>query len=111
MPSKTAKPQVFAPRTPKDYRSGADVFKALGHASRLLIVDALSHGERCVADLTRLIGCDTSTVSNHLSVLRNAGIVADERRGQQIFYRLAAECVTKVFACLEELRAARDKNN
>ena len=108
MPSASVKPHVYKPRSPKDYRAGADVFKALGHASRLLIVDALAHGERCVADLTELIGCDTSTVSNHLSILRNAGLVADERRGQQVFYRLGASCVTKVFACLEELRAARD---
>jgi ArsR family transcriptional regulator len=97
-------------RPPQEYRSGADVFKALGHSSRLLIVDVLSHGERCVAELTELIGCDTSTVSNHLAVLRNVGIVADERRGQQVFYRIATPCVTKVFGCLEELRAAREKN-
>lgn len=108
MPRKSTKAAVYTPRPTKDYRAGADVFKALGHASRLLIVDALIHGERCVTDLTQLIGCDTSTVSNHLSVLRNVGIVADERRGQQVFYRLAAPCVAKVFACLEEVRASRE---
>ncbi|MDD5350442.1 MAG: metalloregulator ArsR/SmtB family transcription factor [Chthoniobacteraceae bacterium] len=96
-------------RSPQEYRAGADVFKALGHSSRLLIVDALTRGERCVAELTELIGCDTSTVSNHLAVLRNVGLVADERRGQQVFYRIAAPCVTKVFACLEEVRSAREK--
>lgn len=100
-------PNVLRPL--QEYRAGADVFKALGHASRLLIVDVLSHGERCVADLTQLIGCDTSTVSNHLSVLRNAGIVIDERRGQQVFYRIAATCVTKVFTCLQDMRAAREE--
>ena len=104
MPSASVKPHVYKPRSPKDYRAGADVFKALGHASRLLIVDALAHGERCVADITELIGSDTSTVSNHLSVLRNVGLVTDERRGQQVFYRLGAPCITKVFACLEEIR-------
>ena len=96
------------PRSPLQYRSGAEVFKALGHPSRLLIVDELSHGERCVADLTGLIGVDMSTVSNHLSILRNVGLVIDEKRGQQVFYRLGAQCVTKVFQCLEELRAARE---
>ena len=96
-------------RSPREYRSGADVFKALGHPSRLLIVDELARGEHCVADLTQLIGCDVSTVSNHLAVLRNVGLVIDERRGQQVFYRLGAPCVTKVFQCLEELRRAREK--
>ena len=111
MPSAAVKSPVYTPRPPREYRAGADVFKALGHASRLLIVDALSHGERCVADLTELIGCDTSTVSNHLSILRNAGLVVDDRRGQQVFYRLAASCVTKVFGCLEELRAANENQH
>ncbi len=97
-------------RPANEYRDGAGVFKALGHPSRLLIVDVLTRGERCVADLTELIGCDTSTVSSHLSVLRNAGIVTDERRGQQVFYRIAAPCIKKVFGCLEELHAAREKN-
>ena len=92
----------------REYRSGADVFKALGHSSRLLIVDVLAGGEHCVSDLTRLVGSDPSTVSNHLAVLRNVGLVVDEKRGQQVFYRLGAPCVTKIFRCLEELREARE---
>lgn len=108
MPSLSSKPTRFVRRAPQEYRAAADVFKALGHSSRILIVDVLTHGERCVADLTQLIGCDVSTVSNHLSVLRNAGLVIDERRGQQVFYRLSTACVAKVFTCLEEMRAARE---
>ena len=104
-------PKVLAAprRSPHEYRSGADVFKALGNPSRLLIVDELTHGERCVADLTALIGSDISTVSNHLAVLRNVGLVVDDRRGQQVFYRLGASCVANVIHCLEEIRAARGK--
>jgi ArsR family transcriptional regulator len=105
MPTVAAKPR----RSPREYRSGADVFKALGNPSRLLIVDELARGERCVADLTALIGTDISTVSNHLAVLRNVGLVADDRRGQQVFYRLGASCVANVFHCLEEIRAEREK--
>ena len=96
------------PRSPREYRSGAEVFKALGHPSRLLIVDVLAGGERCVSDLTQLVGSEASTVSNHLAVLRNVGLVADEKRGQQVFYSLGAPCVTKVFRCLEEIREAGD---
>jgi len=99
-----------APRhSVREYRRGADVFKALGHSSRLLIVDVLAEGEHCVSDLTRMLGCDSSTVSNHLAVLRNVGLVIDEKRGQQVFYRLGAPCVTKIFHCLEEIREAREK--
>lgn len=105
----STKPRPARKGSPRDYREGASVLKALGHPSRLLIIDELSSGERPVAALTELVGSDISTVSSHLSVLRNAGIVLDERRGQQVFYRLAAECVTNVFHCLREMRAARGK--
>jgi len=50
----------------------AKVMKALAHSSRLFIVDELSRGERCVCELTEMIGADVSTVSKHLAVLREA---------------------------------------
>jgi ArsR family transcriptional regulator len=93
-------------KTPADFRKGADVFKALSNANRLLIVDALSSGERCVADLTELVGLDMSTVSNHLSVLRSVGLVVDERRGTQIFYSLRDPCVMSIFCCLDDFHAS-----
>ena len=92
-------------KTPADFRKGADVFKALSNANRLLIVDALSKGERCVADLTELVGLDMSTVSNHLSVLRSVGLLVDERRGTQVFYRLRNPCVLNIFCCLDDFHA------
>ena len=94
-------------RTPADYRKAADVFKALANPNRLLIVEALGQGEKCVADLTKLVGLDISTVSNHLSVLRNAGILVDERRGTQVFYALRSACVLNVFCCLDEFHASQ----
>jgi len=79
----------------------ARVFKALGHATRLFMVRELGRGERCVQDLQRLVGSDLSTVSKHLAVLREAGLVRDERRGNQVFYSLAAPCVLEFMACVE----------
>ena len=55
------------PKTPSDFRAASAVFKALSNPNRLLIVDALGSGERCVADLTALVGLDMSTVSNPAS--------------------------------------------
>ena len=83
------------------YKARAQVFKALAHPSRLLIVDELMQSERCVCELTALVGSDMSTVSKHLSVLRAAGVVQDERRGAQIWYRLRMKCVTRFFGCVE----------
>ena len=96
-------------RSPREYEAGAGVFKALGHPSRLLMIDELTRGERCVADLTALVGDDISAVSNHLSVLRNAGLIEADRRGQQVFYALEAPCIGNVFQWLDELRAAKAK--
>ena len=79
----------------------ATVMKALAHPSRLFIVDELSRGERCVRELTEMIGADVSTVSKHLAVLRQAGLVLDERRGVQIFYRLRVPCILNFFGCVE----------
>lgn len=93
------------PKSPADFRKASDVFKALGNPNRLLIVDALGKGEKCVADLTKLVGLDISTVSNHLSVLRNVGLLVDERRGTQVFYTLRNPCVLNIFCCLDEFHA------
>jgi ArsR family transcriptional regulator len=79
----------------------AKVMKALAHPSRLFIVDELSRGERCVCELTEMIGADVSTVSKHLTLLKQAGVVINERRGQQIFYRLRVPCILNFFGCVE----------
>ncbi|MFB3829979.1 MAG: ArsR/SmtB family transcription factor [Bryobacteraceae bacterium] len=88
-------------RTLARYGARAQVFKALAHPSRLLIVNELMQSERCVCELTALVGSDMSTVSKHLSVLKSAGVVQDERRGSQIWYRLRMRCVARFFTCIE----------
>jgi DNA-binding transcriptional ArsR family regulator len=93
------------PLKPSDFRKGADIFKALANPSRLMIVNALGEGERCVADLTALVGLDTSTVSKHLTVLRHAGILVDDRRGTQVFYALRTPCVLSILCCLNDFHS------
>jgi len=94
------------------YEARATIVKALSHPARLMIVDELTeHGQRCVWELTELVGTDLSTVSRHLSVLRNAGIVRSEKRGTTVYYQLRVKCIRKFFECVESvLRAgARDR--
>jgi DNA-binding transcriptional ArsR family regulator len=83
------------------FEARAKVIKALSHPTRLFIVDELSRGEKCVLDLTKQVGADISTVSKHLSILKNAGIVRDEKRGLQVFYSLRMPCVLGFFSCAE----------
>ena len=86
------------------YEARAKIIKALAHPARLVIVDELAeHDERCVCELTELVGSDMSTVSRHLSQLKAAGIVEDEKRGKMIFYRLRIQCLTNFFGCIESV--------
>ena len=88
-------------RTPPD--RVVEIFRALSAEARLCIVKELSADEeKCVHDLVGCCGLGWSTVSHHLAILREAGIVASEKRGQQIFYRLALPCVTHFIRCLEQ---------
>lgn len=82
------------------YEVRARIIKALGHPTRLFMVDELSKRERCVCELTEMVGADISTVSKHLSVLKTAGIVIDEKRGTQVFYSLRVPCVLRFFDCV-----------
>lgn len=82
----------------------AAIFKALGHPARLQIVEELAAGERCVCDLVELVGLGWSTVSRHLMVLKAAGVLEDEKRGLQVFYRLALPCVKSFTECLDSAR-------
>ncbi len=88
------------------YETRARIIKALAHPTRLFTVDELSKGERCVCELTAMIGADVSTVSKHLSILKNAGIVHDEKRGSKVFYKLTVPCVLNFFGCVENVLKA-----
>ena len=91
-------------RTLARYEARARIIKALAHPARLLMVDELSKtGERCVCELTEMVGSDMSTVSRHLAVLKGAGLVEDEKRGQKVFYRLRVKCLTNFFECIENV--------
>ena len=87
----------------EEYRNKAQIMKALAHPTRLFLVHELSKGERCVYELTDMIGNDVSTVSKHLSVLKSSGIVSDEKRGNQVFYSLQCPCVLNFFSCIESV--------
>ena len=91
-------------------RQRAAVFKALGHPARLAIVDQLASGEQCVCalqgagEVPKLSG---PTISQHLLVLKNAGVIADEKRGSRVFYRLVMTGVAEIFHSVKEHDAAK----
>ena len=90
------------------YEIRAELLKAVAHPARLMMVDALAEGEKCVCELQELVGSAMPTVSQHLAKMKSAGIVAGCRDGNRIYYRLLVPCITKIFPCLDEaLRAQR----
>ncbi|TXT43574.1 MAG: ArsR family transcriptional regulator [Spirochaetes bacterium] len=84
------------------------VFKALAHPSRLYIILRIAEGEACVSDLTAEIGADVSTVSKHLAILRDVGLVADRREGQNILYSLACGCILDFIHCVDAVAPPGD---
>ncbi len=93
------------------HEARAKIIKAMAHPNRLFIIEELSNRECCVNELTEMIGADTSTVSKHLSVLKNAGLVKDEKRGNSIFYRLRCPCIMDFMGCLEDVLSANAKEH
>lgn len=96
---------IVSKRSLRDFRTQAEILKALAHPARLLIVDELSRGERCVCELAQLVGFEMPTVSRHLAQLRHAGIIEGDKRGAQVFYRLRTPCVMNFFKCLSAVQA------
>ncbi len=91
------------------YKARAKVIKALAHPTRLFIIDQIAKKERCVCELREMIGADMSTVSKHLSVLKDAGVVSDEKRGLMVYYRLRVPCILNLFGCIEGVLRANSE--
>ena len=89
----------LAGQTKRRLEAQARVIKALANPTRLFLVEELCRDERCVCDLAEMVGADVSTVSRHLALLRQAGIVEDEKRGKQVFYRLRVGCTLDFTSC------------
>ncbi len=85
------------------FEARAKVIKALAHPTRLVFVEELSRGERCVCELQEMVEADISTVSKHLSVLKGAGLVRDDKRGAKVFYSLRCPCILDFFSCIESV--------
>ena len=92
-----------------EFEPAAQVFRALANPSRLFIVHQLADGPRCVCELTEMIGSDMSTISRHLGILRQAGIIQAHKVGQQVHYRLRIRCALDFFKCVDRVRKADAK--
>lgn len=81
----------------------ARLFRGLADPTRLVILETLRDGPRCVGDIVDATGLGQSNVSNHLACLRDCGLVAGERRGRRVHYRLADPRVATLLGLAEAL--------
>jgi ArsR family transcriptional regulator len=89
--------------TDADRLRAAAVARALSDPKRLCVVERLADGERSVSDLSRDIGCQVPNMSQHLSVLRSAGLVVSRREGSTVYYRLADDRVLDAYRLLQQV--------
>jgi ArsR family transcriptional regulator len=85
----------------------AEIFKALGHPTRLTIVQALARKPCCVCDIMELVPGAQPTTSRHLDILRQAGVVRRHRDGTRMIYELALPCLLRAMPCVTEALRAR----
>ncbi len=93
-------------KTKKQYEARSKIAKAMAHPSRLLILDLLQQREMCVSELTAEVEADQSTVSKHLAILKDVGLVDVRKEGASHYYKVACGCLDGFFSCLETVLLA-----
>jgi DNA-binding transcriptional ArsR family regulator len=80
----------------------AELLKALAHPARVAMFEALGQGERTVGELAELVAAKESITSQHLALMRAAGLVATRKEGQNVYYSVKMPCLLSIFACMDE---------
>jgi len=85
------------------YQRTAVVGRALADPKRLCVLESLAEGELSVSELSTRVGCQVPNMSQHLAVLRSAGLVATRRDGSTIYYRLSDPRVLEAYQLLQSI--------
>ncbi len=78
----------------------AGIIKAIASPVRLMILDELGRGDRCVCELQPMFKLDQSTLSRHLSQMKRSGIITERKEGVKVIYHLATPCILNIFDCV-----------
>ena len=93
------------------FKARAAIAKALAHEARLKIIDILSkNGETCACEFTEALELSQPSVSKHLSVLKNVGIISSVKDGLNVIYKLEMPCAATFFSCIDEILFTRIKS-
>ncbi len=89
----------------EELRLRVELCKALGNPVRLAILEILADGQKCVAEIVSMLGNEFPVVSQHLSVLRQYGVIKNERNGRQVYYELADTGIVDLCTMLKTVQA------
>src|SRR6187399_3163408 len=89
--------------TELDRQRTANVARALSDPKRLCVLETLATGERSVGELSRDVGCQVPNMSQHLAVLRSAGLVSARRDGTTVYYSLADPRVIEAYQLIQDI--------
>lgn len=89
--------------TDSDRQRSAAIGRALADPKRLCVLESLAQGEVSVSELSTRVGCHVPNMSQHLAVLRAAGLVTTRRDGSTVYYRLADPRVLEAYRLISEI--------
>ena len=85
------------------YKLKTNVIKALANPIRLMIIDCLREGEKCVSEIIEQIQEEQSNVSKSLGILKSNGLIKDRKEGLNVYYSLNLCCINEFFCCLDNI--------
>src|SRR4051812_20537481 len=85
------------------YQAKAEFFKTLGHPARIRILELLSEREQAVGEMLPEVGIEATNLSQHLAVLRRAGLVTARKEGSTVYYTLTSPQVAELLAVAREI--------
>ena len=94
---------IAAPSSDLDRQRAALIGRALADPKRLCVLETLAAGEASVSELSICVGCHVPNMSQHLAVLRTAGLVTTRRDGSTVFYRLTDPMVLEAYRLIQVL--------
>lgn len=87
-----------------DYEKQSEIFKALGHPTRLLLAHKLKDGQKCVCELNEYVDIEQPTLSRHLKILKDSGVLKSRKEGMQVYYSLRVPCLLdNILKCINDL--------
>lgn len=85
------------------YKLKTNIIKALANPTRLMIIDCLREGEKCVYEIVNQLKEEQSNISKNLGILKSNGLIKDRKEGLNVYYRLNLCCIDEFFGCLDNI--------